>query len=348
MITVYSEDHRLHHPPHELLDGSLITPYEDPQRVEIILDAILRQEIGPVIQPQALLDLDDIRRVHHTDYLSYLEHAYTSWVEAGGNPKAVLPSALAVRWMNRGTKNPLALPGYYSFDTSTPIVAGTYQAALASAHVALTSAEMILQREPSVYALCRPPGHHAGVNLCGGYCFLNNAAIAAEYLIHKGGLSRIAILDIDIHHGNGTQQIFYERSDVLYMSIHIDPQIEYPYFSGFADEEGAGEGFGYNRNIPLPQNADQTLFLSALDQALDDVRKHEPDCVIVSAGFDTYIEDPIGGFTLTPDAYPIMGTRIAQLQLPTLFVQEGGYAIQALGTNVCGFLSGFQNNRSVA
>jgi acetoin utilization deacetylase AcuC-like enzyme len=324
--------------------------------------------------------LAPVRAVHAPAYLTYLEHAYERWVAAGGAPEAVVPGTFAVRWMGRACEHPLAAPGYYAFDCSAPIVPGTFPAALESAEIALTGAALLLEGQRAAYALCRPPGHHAGSDMAGGYCYLNNAAIAAQYLLEgtkdqgprtndrasplaeaEGaasaadtfGLSssvlrpsRVAILDIDFHHGNGTQQIFYERADVLVVSIHADPAHQYPNFLGYADERGAGAGLGFNLNLPLPPGTGNDAFLAAVDEALAALRAYAPAALVVSAGFDTFVGDPVaehgGGFTLTADAYPQIGHRIASLGLPTLFVQEGGYGIAALGQNVVALLRGFE------
>jgi len=317
----------------------------------MILEALERAGVGP-IQPPRAFDLDPIRAVHDEDYLAYLAHAYERWVAAGGDAAAVLPSTLAVRWMSRRSVGPLVAPGYYSFDLSAPIVAGTYRAARAAADSALTGAALLLEGQPLAYALCRPPGHHAGRDLYGGYCYLNNAAIAAQYLGTGSALdsqpptpnpqppARVAVLDIDFHHGNGTQQIFYERDDVLFVSIHADPVREYPYFAGYADERGAGAGAGFNRNFPLEAGVTNARYLAVLEQALVAIADFAPRFLVLSAGFDTFGGDPIGDFALTADAYPQIGRRIAQLGLPTLVVQEGGYAVSALGENAAGLLRG--------
>ncbi|MFO7169826.1 MAG: histone deacetylase family protein [Chloroflexota bacterium] len=347
MIVVSSPDHTLHNPPHEFFDGALIPVFESPERVEIILAALDAAGIGPVVAPRSF-GLEPVRAIHTPAYLTFLERAYERWVAAGGAPEAVLPSTLAVRWMSRPCEHPLAEPGYYSFDLSAPIVPGTFRAALASADVALTGAALLLEGQRAAYALCRPPGHHAGADLCGGYCYLNNAAIAAQYLLENGqaGAPTVAILDIDFHHGNGTQQIFYERADVLFVSIHADPAHHYPHYLGYADERGAGAGLGFNLNLPLPPGTGDDGWLAALDRALDAVRAYGPAFLIVSAGFDTFAGDPVAngdeGFTLSAAAYPEIGRRIEALGLPTLFVQEGGYAIAALGSNVAGLLRGFE------
>ena len=364
MISIFSPDHALHDPPHELLDGALIPVYESPRRATLIHAAIRRAALGPILPPRAF-DSAPIRAVHDDDYLDYLEGIYERWVTAGGAPAAVLPGTLAVRWMSRRCENPVAAPGYYTFDLSAPIVAGTYTAARAAVDVVLTGAALLLEGERAVYALCRPPGHHAGRDLCGGYCYLNNAAIAAEYLLRSitdrptgtiyraptadqrveaqdRSSDRVAILDIDYHHGNGTQQIFYERDDVLFVSIHADPAREYPYFAGYVDERGSGGGLGCNLNIPLEAGITNERYLEALDGALAAIGDFAPGFLVLSAGLDTFGGDPIGDFALTTTAYPLIGQRIAALGLPTLIVQEGGYAVAELGENIVGLLWGIQ------
>lgn len=345
MIVVASDDHFQHNPPHEFLDGALIPIYETPERVTIIRAALERAALGPVVAPRAF-GIEPVRAVHDDGYLTYLETIYDRWVVAGGAPEAVIPGTLAVRWMSRPHDHPLAAPGYYTFDTCAPIVAGTYAAARTAADIALTGAESLLAGHRSVYALCRPPGHHAGRDLSGGYCFLNNAAIAAEYLVRSVAGATCAILDIDFHHGNGTQQIFYERSDVLFVSIHASPSYQYPFFLGYAGECGAGAGEGYNLNLPLDAGVRDREYLAALDRALEAIADVAPHFLVLSAGFDTFEGDPVanhgGGFALSAAAYPQIGRRIAALNLPTLVVQEGGYAIDALGDNVVGLLQGLE------
>lgn len=368
LFTVYPDTHVTHAPPHEFLEGALITPHESPTRATLIRDAVARAGLGPIIVPTPF-GLEPVRAVHDAGYLKYLAHAYQRWVAAGGSPAAVIPDTFAVRWMARPPRDAYAQAGYYALDTSAPIVAETYQAARASADAALTAAALLLEGQRATYALCRPPGHHAGRDMCGGYCYLNNAAIAAEWLLQSVAEDRglkiennkrgndelssildpqsstqpasVAILDIDYHHGNGTQQIFYERADVLVVSIHADPSFEYPYFSGYADERGAGAGAGYNLNLPLPSQTTDTQFLAALDQALEAIAAVEPCYLVLSAGFDTFDGDPLGEFVLTAAAYGEIGRRIASLGLPTLIVQEGGYAVAALADNVVSLLGAF-------
>jgi acetoin utilization deacetylase AcuC-like enzyme len=224
-------------------------------------------------------------------------------------------------------------------DLSACIVEGTYQAALASANCALSAAQTVMEGERAVFALCRPPGHHAGKDYAGGYCFINNAAVAANLLSSKG---HVAVLDVDYHAGNGTQDIFYPRDDVFTVSIHADPDFEYPSFIGYADERGRGRGFGFHHNFPLPAGTTDAEYLQTLDQAINLIQGYKPAYLVVSAGMDIYADDPLGTIKVTTDGIHEIGKRIASLGLPTVIVMEGGYANEALGRNIIAFLSVFQ------
>jgi acetoin utilization deacetylase AcuC-like enzyme len=344
VITVLTPDTASHHPPHEFTDGRLVPLYESPLRATLIEAALRHANLGPILMPDQWDD-QHIRAVHPPEYLEYLAHAYRRWVAAGGSPEAVLPGTFAVRGMSRRSLTPLAAPGYYSFDLSAPIVAGTYAAARTAADAALTAARHVQAGASAAYALCRPPGHHAGPDLCGGYCFLNNAAIAAEYLRRRCAGRCVAILDIDFHHGNGTQHIFEARDDVLFVSLHADPAEHYPYFSGYADEIGRDAGRGWTHNLVLPAGTDDASYLAALDAALALIGARMPAALIVSLGVDTAADDPVAAmgasFALSAAAFHPIGARIATLGLPTVFVQEGGYAVDALGRNVAAVLTGF-------
>ena len=355
MLTVYSPEHIFHAPLYQFEGGRLEAHSETPERAFALLEAA--QSLGAV-QPPEEFGMQPLLAVHSPDYLEFLEQAYERWVAQGNDPAGVLPHTFASRHTlpltpspspegGGGQSNsPLPLregsgvreslkhkPGYYAFDTSTPVTAGTWQAARAAANVALSGAKLLLGGERCVYTLCRPPGHHAGRELYGGYCYLNNAAIAAQRLVEQGR-QRVAILDIDLHHGNGTQQIFYHRSDVLFVSIHVDPATHYPHFSGYAHEMGAGEGLGHNLNIPLPAGTGDAAYLEALAQALAAVRQYAPGYLVVSLGLDTYREDTVGGFALSSESYAQIGRAIAGLGLPTLWVQEGGYHPLTLGRHL--------------
>jgi len=229
--------------------------------------------------------------------------------------------------------------GFWAFDTSTPIVGGTYPAARAAVDVALTAADLVLGGERAAFGLCRPPGHHAARSMYAGFCYLNNAAIAAQAIVEATG-EHVSILDVDYHHGNGTEQIFWRRGDVLYVSLHAHPDRQYPYLLGWADETGEGDGEGANLNIPLPAGLSNDGYLAALDVALDRISAEPGSVMVVSLGFDTYGQDPIGDFALTTHAYHDMGKRAAAVGKRLVILLEGGYYLPALGENARAWLRG--------
>jgi acetoin utilization deacetylase AcuC-like enzyme len=273
--------------------------------------------------------------------VSLLQTAHAEWLELG-REGAAYPYTWGTRGM-RADRVPQTLDGrlaYYSFDCGTPITATSWQAIKASADVALTGAARLTAGAAAVFSLCRPPGHHAGSDHFGGYCFLNNAAIAAQKLLDEGA-GRVAILDVDYHHGNGTQQIFYGRDDVLFISLHGHPDQEYPYLLGFEDERGAGAGEGFNVNYPLPWGTAWPAWEEALLDGIGKIKNYGADALVVSLGVDTYKKDPISKFLLEHEHFTAMGSHIAGLGLPTLFVMEGGYAVAEIGINAVNVLTGF-------
>jgi acetoin utilization deacetylase AcuC-like enzyme len=234
--------------------------------------------------------------------------------------------------------------GYYAMTGETAITEGTWEAARAAADVALTAADLLVQGEPAAFALCRPPGHHAAFDMYGGYCFLNNAAIAAQAL-RLAGAGRVAILDVDFHHGNGTQDIFASRSDIFFASIHGRPEEAFPYFSGYADETGKGPGQGATLNLPLAPGTAWDDYAEALGQAMRAIQRSRAETLVVSLGVDTFERDPISFFKLTSGDFTRIGGAIASLGLPTLFVMEGGYAVAEVGINTVNVLAGFEDGR---
>jgi acetoin utilization deacetylase AcuC-like enzyme len=334
MKCFWDERQRAHVPTGEFFNGAMHPAAEHAGRVEAILKAI-----GPTQAPDDL-GLDPLLRVHTQDYLDFLRTAHDQWLAAGREGDAFPYTFPVVKRRPLKLQRIDALLGQYSFDTSTPIGPGTWEASYWAAQTALAATDSVLGGERTAFAFCRPPGHHCGADYLGGYSYLSNAAIAAEHAI-AAGRKRVAILDVDYHHGNGTQDIFYERADVLYVSIHADPVMDYPYYWGLADETGSGTGEGANFNLPLPRGTDWATYQSALVQALDRIETHEPELLIVSYGADTYDGDPISYFKLKTSDYAPMARRIASLSLPTVVVMEGGYAVEALGSNVAAFLSGF-------
>lgn len=340
MKIFYSETHRGHYPPFEVFDGGVRVPYlENPDRMDKILHA-LRGVNWPEFCEPSDFGLDPILAVHDKEYLDFLASAWTEWLATDPKDSSTLiPATFALRRHPQKPKSLLGLAGYYIMDLSACIVEGTYQAALASANCALSAAQVVAGGERSAFALCRPPGHHAGRDYAGGYCFINNASVTANWLTSKG---RVAILDVDYHAGNGTQDIFYSRDDVMTISIHADPDFEYPHFIGFASERGEGRGFGFHQNFPLPKGTEDSAYLGTLNTAIDLIRAFQPVYLIVSAGMDIYADDPLGTIKVTTNGIGEVGRQIASLNLPTVIVMEGGYANEALGRNILAFLSAFQ------
>lgn len=333
MKVFYSDAHHQHNPPFELFEGGVRMPYlENPERMERILAVLKDQDWVEILAPIDF-GLDPILAVHDADYVEFLRTAFDEWTqeETDYEKIALLPATFPTRGWSHRPKSLLGRAGYYMFDLSAPIMEGTYQAALGSANCALSGAKAIAEGERTAFALCRPPGHHAGKSFCGGYCYFNNASIAADWLSKIG---KVAILDIDYHAGNGTQDIFYERGDVLTLSLHADPDLEYPAFCGYADETGAGKGAGLHRNFPLPAGTDDALYLSVLDEALSLIQSFAPEFLVVSAGMDLYHGDPLGTLEITRQGIQQIGERMATLEFPTLIVMEGGYNNAALGENI--------------
>src|SRR5688572_24036896 len=345
MRIFYSEEHRRHYPPYEVFDGGKRVPYfENPDRMDQILAALKNVDWAEMNEPKDF-GLDPILAVHDKDYINFLASCWTEWLasdpEIAATPEqhAFLPATFALRRKARPTSSLHGRGGYYMMDLSACIVESTYQAALASANCALSAANAAFSDQRSSFGLCRPPGHHAGKDYAGGYCFINNASVAANWLSSKG---KVALLDIDYHAGNGTQDIFYGRSDVLTISIHGDPDFEYPHYAGFADETGAGAGLDFHKNFPLPKDTDDTGYLAALDSALSMIKDFSPEYLVLSTGMDTFDGDPLGKFKVTRDGFAEIGKRIASLNLPTAIIMEGGYANAELGENVVTLLENFK------
>ena len=340
MRIIHNPSHALHDGNVELFEGKVVKPHEIPRRAEIVLDAVRKAGLGEILAPGDF-GLDPILAVHDRGFVDFLSGAWHEWVASGRSFDA-LPHVWPVPGLGRRMSKSIdGRLGYYAIDAGTPIVAGTWQAVRLSAQVALTGQKLIATGERAAFALCRPPGHHSGHDFYGGYCYLNNAAIAAQ-AFRASGARRVAILDVDYHHGNGTQEIFYRRPDVLTLSIHADPSQEFPYFIGYADEIGEGPGEGYHVNLPLPWGVAWAEYSTALDAAIRRILQYKADALVVSLGLDTFEGDPISRFKLRSEDYPRLGAKIAGLDLPTLFVMEGGYAVEALGANTLNVLTGFE------
>jgi acetoin utilization deacetylase AcuC-like enzyme len=349
---VRSDAHLAHAGLVELMAGREIPCWEAPERA-IEIERALAADGGFAFREPDPFGTGPILAVHDADLVEVVERAWTDALAAGAadGSRPLIPDTFKLA-AYPGPMEPLALPdgphlrlGAYCFDTATPIVAGTAAAARAAVDVALSAARAVVDGAALAYGLCRPPGHHAARAMLGGYCFFNNAAIVAEWLRRDGGFARVAILDVDYHHGNGTQQLFWERGDVLYVSLHADPARAYPYYSGFAAERGAGEGTGTTANFPLPAGTSLDGYATALAEALRLVEAFAPDApLVVSLGFDTFERDPIGDLALRTSDYAEIGGMIGGLRHPVVALQEGGYAIDAIGANAVSFLTGLRGD----
>ncbi len=342
MHVVYSNQH-YKHATRLALPGYDENYLEIPDRGEAILAAVASTQLGAVV-PATDLGLAPIVAVHDVAFVDFLQRAYSELQQRQPGTFMLLPDAyFAVRGQRHRPIELRRLANYYAIDRDCPVLAGTWEAAYWSVQVALTAANLVQGGERAAYALCRPPGHHASIDQYGGYCYLNNAAIAARWL-QGANSSRVAIVDIDTHHGNGTQEIFYADASVLTCSLHADPDVEYPYFWGGREEVGVGAGIGYNRNWPLPPRTNDEAYLVALDEALDEVRVFAPEVLIISAGSDLMAEDPSapdGGLAITPAGLGEIARRLAALNLPTVIVQEGGYQLDRLGSDAVTLLREF-------
>ena len=343
MLIFHNPRHHLHAGRHEMFRGRLVPCHETPARLDHVHDELGRRCLGELREPGPA-DPELLRRIHAPHYLDFLANAWSEWIalDPANADVDILPSV----WPGHGLRRDVAPAnfsarvGMYTFDAGTPLGAGTWDAALAGAACAIDAAHAVARGDKASMALTRPPGHHAGADFYGGYCFLNNSALAAQAL-RDAGAKRVAIVDVDYHHGNGTQSIFYERDDVFTASIHGDPTTEYPFYLGYADETGRGRGESFNLNLPLPAGTGFDRWTQALQLALDAVRGHGADALVVPLGVDTFEGDPISRFRLRSADFLQMGRMLATLGLPTVFVMEGGYAVAEVGINVANVLEGF-------
>ena len=342
MRIIYSEDHRFRDAKTELHGGELVKPFEGPFRAEWVLAALQENGFSDIVAPEAH-GLAVAGKLHDAGYLEFLETIWERWVAAGFTSEAI-PISLPVRrsYHARPPKNIDGVLGYYANSVETSITDGTYRAAVAANDCAISAADHITAGNRHAFALCRPPGHHAGIDLFGGYCFLNNAAIAAQRLIDHGA-AKVAILDVDFHHGNGTQDITYERDDIFFASLHGDPDDAFPYFWGHAEETGKGRGEGFNANFPLPRNTPWSAYRAALESAMKRIADFGAEALVVSLGVDTFEKDPISFFRLTTPDFRRMGAMLAASDLPIVTVMEGGYGVTEIGHNVANVLLGMED-----
>jgi acetoin utilization deacetylase AcuC-like enzyme len=343
MIIFFNPIHREHAPAFEIFRGDRVPSFEIPERADMVERRLAAH--GHALREADTDSRPVLGQVHSARYLAFLENAWSDWVklDPANAQLQPFPSVWPVRSL-RSDIEPLnftARLGLYSMDNGCPLVGGTWTAAKAGADAAASAAALLLAGERAAFCCTRPPGHHAGADFMGGYCFLNNAAIAAQALIN-GGCAKVALLDVDYHHGNGTQDIFYERDDVLFVSIHGDPLTEYPFYLGHADEQGRGAGAGFNLNLPLPAGTSAARWFEALEQSCQRVAAHDAGALVVSLGLDTFAGDPISKFQLLADDFSRLGERLARLGLPTIFVLEGGYAAAELGVNAVNVIEGFE------
>ena len=340
MKAIYSVSQANHDPSFYLSSGLQITNPEAPQRADALLSAAISAGCEHVEPTDTGLAL--ISAVHTPEYLRFLKTIYRRWQNMGNSSSEVIPNIHPDRRDGSYPSSEVGQAGYHMADTACPISSDTFNAVIKSAHCAGTAAQLIMDGESVAYALCRPPGHHAFKDMAGGFCYLNNSAIAAQKL--RTHYDRVAIIDVDLHHGNGTQDIFYARDDVFTASVHADPVSFYPFFWGHASERGIDEGFAYNLNVPLPKHSDDDAFIVGLDHLLETVEMFSPDAIVVALGLDASIDDPFGGLNVTTAGFNRIAERLAQLGKPTVLVQEGGYLSDSLGKNLDSFLQGFEKN----
>ncbi|MFO1034592.1 MAG: histone deacetylase family protein [Hyphomicrobiales bacterium] len=330
MLTLFNDIQRSHAPQTFLVAGRPQPIPERPERIDMLLQGV--RYIGGTIEEPPPISGDDLLLAHTLQYLTFLETLRERWAHVPESSDIPLPNVYAIQ---RASLPPAGYPdavvgqaGYHLGDGACPVTATTLAAAKASAACAIEGARRVGGGQRLVYALCRPPGHHAASDLAAGCCFFNNAALAAEHLTRAG--RRVAILDIDVHHGNGTEAIFYDRVDVLTVSIHCNPKRFYPFFWGYTEETGRGVGEGFNLNLPLERGTAIDAYMAALEIALQRIADFAPSHLVLAAGLDIAIDDPFKGFAIRTEDFAQVGARIAQLRLPTLVVQEGGYPSDSL------------------
>ncbi len=340
MITLYDPVQKLHAPETFIVAGRPQPIPETPARIDMLMEGVNR--IGSEVRVPPAIGAEVLALVHTQQYLSFLENLRERWGHVPNASDIPLPNVYAIQ---RTSLPPIGYPdavvgqaGYHLGDGACPVTETTLAAAKASAACAVEAARLVMAGETVAYALCRPPGHHAAADLAAGFCFFNNSALAAEMMTRVG--KRVAVLDIDVHHGNGTEAIFYDRADVLTVSIHVNPARFYPFFWGYENERGRGEGEGFNLNLPRERGLDLTGYLAALDIALQRISDFGADHLVVAAGLDISVDDPFKGFAIHTAEFEIIGRRIAEMKLPMVVVQEGGYPSPSLGRNLAALLSG--------
>jgi acetoin utilization deacetylase AcuC-like enzyme len=343
MKAFHAAEQKRHDPKMFLSSGAQQPNPEQPERVERLLAGA--KAAGCAVERPRDHGLGPVAAVHTPEYLDFLEHIFVRWQRIEGASAEVIPNIHPLARNGAYPASAVGQAGYHMADTACPISAETWDSALWSAWSAVEAAEAVMAGAPAAYALCRPPGHHAFADVAGGFCFVNNSAVAAQALRRRA--ARVAILDVDLHHGNGTQGIFYARGDVLTVSLHADPIRFYPFFWGHADERGEGPGLGCNLNLPLARKTGDAAFLEALEVAFRRIRAFAPEALVVALGLDAFEGDPFGGLSVSTPGFARIGEAIAGLALPTAVVQEGGYLCDELGDNLTAFLTGFGGKHRV-
>lgn len=334
-LAIYDDAHWGHRPETFFIKGVKHQNREVPERARHLLDAL--EAVAVQGQPAKDFGQKPIARIHTERYLDFLQNGYEQWSELDSAGREIVPNAFPVGISPGYPSSIVGRAGFHMGDMACPINAGTWKAAYGSAQAALSAVDALEQGEPQPYALCRPPGHHAFADRAAGYCFLNNAAIAAQSLLDRGA-ERVSILDLDVHHGNGTQDIFYSRHDVQTVSIHGDPAGFYPFFWGYEDQRGEGKGDGYTLNMPLPLGTGNAAYMEALRLVLTQIETYRPDALVVSLGLDTFKGDPYAAFKIDQAGFAEMGALVRQASIPTLTLQEGGYICPELGENLIAYL----------
>lgn len=353
MPVLFNDAHKAHNPKTEFFNGKLIPYPESPERIAGILNHVSELKFLELIDKDETIDVKNLIDIHAEGMISYLETISKSSKTILSNEDDyyntnhlqekdgyLFPSVFPTRKiMNNILDSPSGFHGYYHFDNEGPIGEGTWTAILSSASLAFNASQIVKSGDSiSAYALCRPPGHHAGTDFVGGFCYLNNAAIAANNMLELG---KVAIIDIDYHHGNGTQDIFWENPNILFCSLHADPKFEYPYYSGFSGEKGGESAPNSNINVPLGKGCSGSEYLQSLENTLDQIKSFNPKSLVISVGFDAHEDDPLGLFKLSVEDFHTIGLLVEKMSLPTVFVYEGGYNLKMQGLLTEKLLRGF-------
>lgn len=351
MKLFFSERQLAHQPQQYMVHGKLIHAFENNDRATTLLGALGGAGLSPIAPKD--YGIAPALTVHADHFVDFLQTAHAEFMKLPNAGPEVLPNihayvGAAPSLAPRGKPRPTGIigrSGWYVGDLSAVIMEGTWESALVSTHAAVAAADAVLSGDKAAFALCRPPGHHAYVDRASGFCFLNNAAIAAQHL--RGQFKRVAILDFDTHHGDGTQAIFYQRDDVFFGSVHTDPSAYYPHYLGYADERGAGKGEGFNLNCPLLFGTGDAEFIAANRDIVDNALKFGAEALVISAGWDAHHKDPLSKLKVTTEAYARIGEMYGKLALPTVIVQEGGYSLEAIADSARTFTQAFRAAKGV-